>query len=482
MHTSEQVVYQNQISFYEYMKKNTNLSDSFIFSHDHKVHFGFGSYIGLSIKNNVIRVTCTDKDILTSINDFLFIATDISTKEDFFWIETYVEQPFLWLENISRFLYENLGINSSLIGYVGSPGYQYIVSTDIPLKKHPAYTCPDVFFYIPKIEIICEKNKKILVNNYSETSTSNIDKWITDFQTHFTDGLQNNLSEIQNLREVSWEDVTKQVSVVPDDALYKEQVQSAITTLADEKIKKIVISRLAMGSYSLAPSQLFNILRTCSPTHYEYLFEMKEYQIIGCSPEILVKQEGDDITIRTVAGTQVSLADEKQDTTIKQNFLSDPKQIVEHVISFIGQINMMKDQVCVPNSIKVNKILSIDTIAHINHLISEIKGQTKHNVYQTWIKFLPTINGTPAADGYKFALQIEGFNRGIYAGVFGFYNSKQSLFCKMIRTIYLEKETFYVGAGAGITTDSKPDEELLESKNKMRSCLYALHYSKQTFS
>ncbi|WP_304459376.1 chorismate-binding protein [Alicyclobacillus sendaiensis] len=463
-----------QIPFYEFMKTKLGTKHSFIFSHDKTVRWGWGLYVGLSVTNGFGYIECVDKDLLFALGKAVNAdVSKITHNGHSFVVEMAVEQPFVWLGALSDYLYKDLLITSPLIGYVGSPSYSYIVDVEQKPEKAPTYVCPDFYFHIPLLEIIYGEDHKLVVENRSRVSKQEILNDISSFEYEAKNLIPDCL---RDLRNVKWDDISKNISIIPSDQVYEEQVQKVVDCLTREGAEKVVISRLASGRFTGKPSKLFEVLRACSPTRYEFLFETPNYQIVGCSPEILVQQTGKTVTVRAVAGTQVRSVDERDDQLREEDFLSDPKQIIEHLITFIGYVKMMKNRICIPSSVRVREILNVDKLTHILHLTSEIQGQTENEVYQTWTSLLPTMNGTPAVTGYKIALRIEEFNRGIYGGVFGFFDHEQSLFCKIIRTIYLERNNFYVCAGAGITSDSKPADELTESKNKMRSCLYALQF------
>jgi anthranilate synthase component 1 len=212
-----------------------------------------------------------------------------------------------------------------------------------------------------------------------------------------------------------------------------------------------------------------------------YFYDMGEFQIVGASPEILVRQEhtpaGDKVTIRPLAGTRPRGATIEQDLALEAELKGDPKERAEHVMLIdlarndIGRIAKI-------GSVKVTEAFAIERYSHVMHIVSNVEAKLQPNLKAMDVlrATFPagTVSGAPKVRAMEIIDELEPSKRGIYAGAVGYlgFNGDMDL-AIAIRTAVIKDQTLYVQAGAGIVADSVPDNEWTETRNKARAVVRA---------
>lgn len=463
-----------QIKFHQLIKEQFGTSYSMLFRHNNDIQWGWGEYFGLWVKGGIAYIRSEDDILIRKIyNSFSNCSTCLFQNPNGKWtIQMPVTNPFTWLETIVGKLDSLLSQGFQLTGFVASTAYKYKLGECNNFEVRTSDTKnPDLYFTVPEVMVNYQQSGGLSIRNYRTVPSSNLEKTIQDLWNDL--GVNVAEDDSVNLRGVNWADISEGIDIVPSEEQYLQAVSSLKKEMVREGVPKVVLARQANGEFQGEAVELFRTLRQCSPTPYEFLFEMPEYQLVGCSPEMLVEVVNGSIVLKVLSGTSLRGKTKKEEYTLTKKFTQDPKQVIEHLTTFCGTVKTMKD-ICSPASVTINKVLEIEKFAHIQHFGSEIRGQSVHPTVSTWASFLPTLSGTPADRAYCMLRNHEHFERGLYGGIFGYFNNSQALFCKVIRSIYLDSGRFYTCSGAGLTDESEPEDELLETKNKMRSCLYAI--------
>ena len=200
--------------------------------------------------------------------------------------------------------------------------------------------------------------------------------------------------------------------------------------------------------------------------------------IIGASPELLVRVEDGEVTIHPIAGTRRRGEDPHRDQQLADELKNDPKERAEHVMLVdLGRNDV--GRVSLPGSVKVSQFMEIERYSHVMHLVSNVTGQLRPELtsYDALRAGFPagTVSGAPKIRAMEIISELEGEQRGIYAGAVGYFSHSGNLDTAItLRTMVLQNGHAYIQAGGGIVADSNPSEEYQESLNKAKALIRAL--------
>ena len=210
-----------------------------------------------------------------------------------------------------------------------------------------------------------------------------------------------------------------------------------------------------------------------------FFFNFDDFQIIGSSPEILVRLRKDKITIRPIAGTRPRGLNATKDKFYKNQLLSDKKELSEHLMLLdLGRNDVGK--VCKINSVKVTEQFKIEKYSHVMHIVSNVEGKfdKKHSLLNTMLSGFPagTVTGAPKIRAMEIIDELEKSKRKMYAGAIGYFSANQNFdTCIALRTALIKNNKFYIQSGAGIVADSVPEKEYLETVNKAKALINSLN-------
>jgi anthranilate synthase component 1 len=208
-----------------------------------------------------------------------------------------------------------------------------------------------------------------------------------------------------------------------------------------------------------------------------FYFDMGGFHVVGASPEILVRLEGDTVTLRPIAGTRPRGATREQDLALEQELLADPKERAEHVMLMdLGRNDV--GRVAQVGTVRVTENMVVERYSHVMHIVSNVEGTLKPGLDALAVlrATFPagTVSGAPKVRAMEIIDELEPTRRGVYAGAVGYlgFNGDMDL-AIAIRTAVLKGGRLYVQAGAGIVADSVPKSEWIETENKARAILRA---------
>jgi anthranilate synthase, component I (EC 4.1.3.27) len=209
-----------------------------------------------------------------------------------------------------------------------------------------------------------------------------------------------------------------------------------------------------------------------------YYFNFGDYQIVGSSPESLVRVEGTTVETCPIAGTRPRGHTPEQDAALEADLLTDPKERAEHVMLVdLGRNDVGK--VSRYGTVKVEDLMHVEKYSHVMHIVTNVKGQMKEgaDAFDALVACLPagTVSGAPKVRAMQIIDELENVRRGPYAGALGYigYNGNMDV-CITIRTAIFKNGKAYVQAGAGIVADSVPEREYVETANKAKALLQAI--------
>jgi anthranilate synthase component I len=260
----------------------------------------------------------------------------------------------------------------------------------------------------------------------------------------------------------------------------------AVVNRAKEYVKggdiiQVVPSQRFQTRVSGDPFNIYRILRTLNPSPYMYYLKFKDMNLIGSSPETMVRLENNIANVRPIAGTRRRGVNEAEDIALEKELLSDEKEKAEHIMLVdLGRNDL--GRVCKFNSVKLNELMSVERYSHVMHIVSDITGELKpgKDGFDLIRAAFPagTVSGAPKVRAMEIIDELENVKRGPYAGAVGYFDFYGNLdTCITIRTILMKGKDAYVQAGGGIVADSVPAKEYEETLNKAGALLKAIELS-----
>jgi anthranilate synthase component 1 len=209
-----------------------------------------------------------------------------------------------------------------------------------------------------------------------------------------------------------------------------------------------------------------------------FYFNYEDFNILGSSPEILVRLRNEEVTIRPIAGTRPRGKNKKEDKKNELDLLRDKKELAEHLMLLdLGRNDIGK--VSKVNSIKVTERFRVERYSHVMHIVSNVIGKfnNKFSLFETLLSGFPagTVSGAPKIRAMEIIDELEKNKRKLYAGGIGYFTPNGEFdTCIALRTALIKNNKFYVQAGAGVVADSKPDKEYDETVNKAKALMKAV--------
>jgi anthranilate synthase component 1 len=270
---------------------------------------------------------------------------------------------------------------------------------------------------------------------------------------------------------------------------YLAAVARAKEYIAAGDMMQVQVGQRLRKRYTESPLSLYRALRSLNPSPYMYFYDMGEFQIVGASPEILVRQEhtpaGDKVTIRPLAGTRPRGATIEQDLALEAELKGDPKERAEHVM-LIDLARNDIGRIAKTGSVKVTEAFAIERYSHVMHIVSNVEGILNDGMSNLDVlkATFPagTLTGAPKVRAMEIIDELEPVKRGIYGGACGYLSYAGDMDVAIaIRTGIVKDGTLYVQAAAGVVADSVPEMEWRETEAKARALLRAAELVEEGF-
>ena len=258
---------------------------------------------------------------------------------------------------------------------------------------------------------------------------------------------------------------------------FKEAVEKSRQYIIDGDVMQVVLSQRLSVPYHAAPLDLYRALRSLNPSPYMYYLNLGDFYIVGSSPEILVREENREITVRPIAGTRPRGKTPEEDKALEDDLLSDPKEIAEHLMLIdLGRNDV--GRVAKTGSVKLTDKMVIERYSHVMHIVSNVTGELEDGLsaMDALRATFPagTVSGAPKVRAMEIIDELEPVKRGVYAGAVGYIGWNGNMDTAIaIRTAVIKNEILYLQAGAGIVYDSVPQNEWDETMNKGRAVFRA---------
>ena len=368
-------------------------------------------------------------------------------------------------------------ICSLISGYFSYDSIRYVEK--IPNKCKDDLKLPDVRLLRPKTLVIHDNLKKkifYIINTFSDEKILDYKVKYLEIESEINDLLiQASLEKIN-----SYKNTKTNIKVKSNTSKNKflKMVNKAKEYIRIGDIFQVVLSQRFEAKLSKKPLEIYKKLRVTNPSPFMYFFNFEDFQIIGASPEILVRLRDKKITVRPIAGTRPRGKNSKEDNFFAKDLLQDKKELAEHLMLLdLGRNDAGK--VSKIGTIKVTESFMIEKYSHVMHIVSNVMGvyNKKYSKFKSLLAGFPagTVSGAPKIRAMEIIDELETTRRKVYAGGIGYFSANGEFdTCIALRTAVAKNKRFYVQAGAGIVADSNPIKEYKETVNKAKALLNAL--------
>ena len=369
-------------------------------------------------------------------------------------------------------------ICSLISGYFSYDSIRYV--ENIPNKCKNDLNLPDVRLLRPKTLVIHDNFKKkifFIINIFNDEKIKDYKKKFDDIKSElFRLSIQSSIKNLSYSKNKKVREI-KVKSNTPKNKFLK-MVDKAKKYIKLGDIFQVVLSQRFEASLTKKPLEIYKKLRISNPSPFMFFFNFNDFQIIGASPEILVRLRDNKITVRPIAGTRPRGKTYKEDLYYEKDLLKDKKELSEHLMLLdLGRNDAGK--VSKINTVKVTESFIIERYSHVMHIVSNVIGKynNKFSKFKSLLAGFPagTVSGAPKIRAMEIIDELETTRRKVYAGGIGYFSANGEFdTCIALRTAVVKNKKFYVQAGAGIVADSKPIKEYEETVNKAKALINAL--------
>ncbi|MCL5062474.1 MAG: anthranilate synthase component I [Nitrospirae bacterium] len=378
--------------------------------------------------------------------------------------------------------------SGGLVGYIGYDVVKFFER--VPDIQKPSIDMPDIFLMLADTVLIFDNLKqtiKVVCNTHTEgkdikeayeEAEARIDKIIDELKSE----VRSQKSEVF-LPTSKFETPTSSTGFSSNFSKdnFLNAVEKAKEYVMSGDVVQVVLSQRFERKTSTSPFDIYRTLRIINPSPYMYYLDIGESQIVGSSPEILVRLEGDKLTLRPIAGTRKRGETEEEDKALEEDLKKDPKEIAEHIMLVdLGRNDV--GRVAEIGSVKVTELMTVERYSHVMHIVSNVEGRLKKGLdaFDVFRACFPagTVSGAPKVRAMEIIEELEPTKRGAYAGAVGYFGYSGNMdTCITIRTLIIKDGKVYVQAGAGIVADSVPENEYMETLNKAMAMMKAVEHA-----
>jgi anthranilate synthase component I len=263
--------------------------------------------------------------------------------------------------------------------------------------------------------------------------------------------------------------------------IFEQAVVKAKQYVTSGDIFQVVLSKRFQFQYTGSLLTFYKSLRQINPSPYMFYFKSGERQIVGASPEMLVRTDKGKVVTFPIAGTTAVTADAAENQRLGKELLLDQKECAEHVM-LVDLARNDVGRISKPGSVNVPEFMQVHQFSHVQHIVSQVVGDLKDGLesFDVLKSMFPagTVSGAPKVRAMEIIEELEGSHRGPYAGAVGYFSCNgNSDFAITIRTLFSQGNQAYIQAGAGIVADSNPEKEYYETDHKARALMKALEHA-----
>ena len=431
--------------------------------------FGRYSFIGLPARTLLRASGFGDEARTEVVTEGVVVQTHVGNPLDF--IDAYQARFKVALQpGMPRFC-------GGLAGYFGYDTVRHIEKKLVHSCPPDTLGCPDILLLqTEELAVIDNLSGKLYLMVYADPSVSEA-----------YPRAKKRLRELKELLKYSVSaPVVKPTQSHPPErtfakADYLKAVERAKALIEAGDFMQVQVGQRIQKRFTESPLSLYRALRSLNPSPYMYFYHMGDFQVVGASPEILVRQEtteeGHKVTIRPLAGTRPRGATPEQDKAIETELIQDPKERAEHVM-LIDLARNDIGRIAKTGTVKVTEAFAVERYSHVMHIVSNVEGQLKDGMRSMDVlrATFPagTLTGAPKVHAMELIDELEPVKRGIYGGACGYLSFAGDMDVAIaIRTGIIKNQTLYVQAAAGVVADSVPEMEWRETEHKARALLRA---------
>jgi len=389
-----------------------------------------------------------------------------------------VANPLEWLERFqAEFSVDDLPLQprfiGGLVGYFGYETIGYIEPKLAGAAKEDPLGTPDILLMVSEEVVVFDNlsGKLIIVVHALEENLAHGEARLLEIEAQ----LRQPLPAIQShcggkLNESDFVSGFGQNS-------FKAGVETVRDYIAAGDCMQVVLAQRMSADFTAPPLDLYRALRTLNPSPYMYYLDIGDHHVVGSSPEILVRLEDDQITVRPIAGTRPRGATDEEDQAHEASLLADPKELAEHLMLIdLGRNDT--GRVAEIGTVKLTEKMLVERYSHVMHIVSNVIGQRRKDVSAMDVirATFPagTVSGAPKIRAMEIIDELEPVKRGIYSGAVGYLSFNGNVDTAIaIRTAVVKDGKLTIQAGAGIVYDSDPESEWQETLNKARAVFRA---------
>lgn len=372
-------------------------------------------------------------------------------------------------------------------GAVGYFSYDMVRTfEELPALRRDSLGMPDFAFLLTDTLLIFDnvsQKIKVVANAYLESTK---ERDIRDAYRHATARIEKMIARLKRpLRQPRQKRRRKPITFTSNmnKADFEKMVTRTKEYIRSGDIVQAVLSQRWETQIHTTPFQLYRALRVINPSPYMYYLRVAGVELVGSSPETLVRCEDGQISLRPIAGTRRRGQTPEEDQELGRRLLADEKERAEHVMLVdLGRNDV--GRVAARGSVKVESLMQVERYSHVMHIVSQVTGQLEKgkSVYDVMRACFPagTVSGAPKIRAMEIIEELEPTRRGPYAGAVGYFGFSGNMdMCINIRTVVIKGRQAYIQAGAGIVADSNPEHEYEETCNKARAMMKAIELAEQ---
>ena len=393
------------------------------------------------------------------------------------------DDPLGWVEQFQqRYKIPETGqlpkFNGGLVGYFGYDTVRYVEPRLGDARAPDPLGCPDIMLMVSDELVVFDNlSGRLYLIVHADPAQDNAYNRAQARLDKLIETLRNTTPRFQRhgeRRRVNEEDF---VSGFTHDG-FIDAVEKAKQYINDGDIMQVVLSQRLSIPFAAEPVDMYRALRTLNPSPYMYYLNLKDFHVVGSSPEILVRMEDQEVTVRPIAGTRRRGKTEEEDTALEQELLADPKELAEHLMLIdLGRNDI--GRVSQTGTVELTDKMVIERYSHVMHIVSNVTGKVLDGMsaIDALRATFPagTVSGAPKVRAMEIIDEFEPVKRGVYAGAVGYLSWSGNMDTAIaIRTAVIKDNTLHIQAGAGIVYDSIPELEWKETMNKARAIFRAV--------
>ena len=357
-------------------------------------------------------------------------------------------------------------------GFIGYIGYDMVKVFEPKLSSAmdnlvDELNTPDLDLILPKIILVySHKNHQLtLVSTLKEMSEK--------------------FDMIENELKGSYNFIPMEKNIGNDKGSFAHSKEKFFKMIDDSKemiksgdVFQILMTNRFTRNIKVNPFSFYRILRTKNPSPYMFLMEYEDFNIVGSSPEVMVRLTDGELLLRPIAGTRKRGSTKKRDKELEEELLADPKELAEHLMLIdLGRNDVSR--VAKTGSVKVEDMMHIERFSHVMHIVSDVTAELDDDkdMFDLFMATFTagTMTGAPKIRAMELIAEYEGLKRGFYSGSVGYFGFDGNMDSAItIRTAMVKKDKVVLQAGAGVVADSQNELEYLEVKNKLGALVHSL--------